>query len=120
MEKLTTELVDDGAKRDRRGRRLMPRERVEALLNEYEASGLTQAEFARRAGVKHPTFASWVQARRGQCGGTNRAMPVRFAEVTLPMAANAGATLSVTLPDGVVVRGTEAAALAALVRALRS
>jgi hypothetical protein len=50
---------------------------------------------------------------------------VRFAEVNLPpsaqreLSANAGA-LSVTLPDGLVVRGAEAAAMAALVKALRA
>jgi hypothetical protein len=35
------------------------------------------------------------------------------------LSVNAGA-LSVTLPDGVVVRGAEAAAVAALVKALRA
>ncbi|MGH7943610.1 MAG: hypothetical protein ACREH8_16450 [Opitutaceae bacterium] len=34
------------------------------MLREFDASELTQAEFARRAGVKYPTFASWLQARR--------------------------------------------------------
>ena len=119
MESLTTELIDDGAKRDRHGRRLMPRDRVAALLREYDASGATQAEFARRAGVKYPTFASWVQARRVRTGdGPSAAAPVRFAEVSLPGPTVAG--LSVTLPDGVVVRGADAQALAALVRALRT
>jgi hypothetical protein len=50
---------------------------------------------------------------------------VRFAEVNVPpsaqreLSANAGA-LSVTLPDGVVVCGAEAAAVVALLKALRA
>jgi hypothetical protein len=60
MEILKTELVDDGAKRDRKGRRLMPLERIAALVREYQSSGLTLAAFARRAGVKYPAFAGWV------------------------------------------------------------
>jgi len=120
METLRTEVVDDGAKRDRRGRRIMPRERMEALLREYESSGLTQAEFARRAGLKYPTFAGWVRERRApNSRRTSGAGVVRFAEVQLP-AGLVPAELSVILPDGLVVRGTDTVALAALVRALRS
>lgn len=118
METLKTELIDDGAKRDKRGRRLVPPERVEELLREYDASGLTQAEFARRAGLKYPTFAGWVHARRTHQARRCPPASMRFAEVALPSTPTA--TLSVTLPDGVVVCGHDAAALAALVRALRS
>ena len=118
METITTpELVEDGAKRDKRGRRLMSAQGVEQLLSEYDQSGLTQAAFARRAGVKYPTFASWMQARRAK-SGDNRG-EVRFAQIQLPVANASAAELSVTLPDGVIVRGTQAQALAELVRALR-
>lgn len=44
---------------------------------------------------------------------------MRFAQVQLPMGQKAPAELSVSLPDGVVVRGSEVRALAALVRALQ-
>lgn len=101
----------------------MAHERTEALLREYEASGLTQAEFARRSGVKYATFATWVRTRRLRGGGrgerTVAVKPVRFAQVQLPAAGLAPAELSVALPDGVVVRGADAGAVAALVRALR-
>ena len=95
----------------------MSAERVEELLREYDQSGLTQAAFARRAGVKYPTFANWTQARRAK-NGEGRAA-VRFAQIQLPVAKAVAAELSVTLPDGVVVRGGDAQALAILVRALR-
>lgn len=118
METLKAEVVDDGAKRDRKGRRIMPAERIDALVREYHASGMTQAAFARRAGLKYPTFAGWVHARRGTHVRADGV--VRFAELQLSAGASAGDELSVSLPDGAVVRGRDAASIAALVRALRS
>jgi len=99
------------------------------MLGEYGRSGLSQAAFARRAGVRYPTFAHWVQERRRAGGATagaaTAASAPRFVELRLPCApATSSASpavpeLSVTMPDGVVVRGAEPSALAALVRALR-
>lgn len=117
MEVLKAELVDDGAKQDAEGRRLMPRDRIAALVREYEGSGRTLAAFARGAGVKYSTFVGWVYKKRARA---NRAEPVRFAQLQLPAPNLATAELSVTLPDGVMVRGSDSQALAALVRALRS
>jgi transposase-like protein len=51
-------------KQDRRGRVRVPRERREALLEEFFRSGLSAAEFARMVGIKYPTFANWLQERR--------------------------------------------------------
>lgn len=51
-------------KLDDRGRVLVPRERREALLEEFERSGLSGAGFARMAGVKYATFASWLAAKK--------------------------------------------------------
>jgi len=114
MGAIIAELVETGEKRDARGRRVTPAERREALVAEYRQSGLTQAAFARREGVTYSTFAGWVQRSRRPRG--SRRAPVRFAEVRLPLPA---AGLEVRLPDGTVVRGGEAAGLAALVRALK-
>lgn len=126
MENPTTELLLNESKRDRRGRRITSVARIEELLRAYDDSGLTQAAFARREGVKYATFAHWMQARRARGEAPvaqTGAKPVRFAEVRMPVRQNrlpeAGA-MSVTMPDGLVVRGTDAAGMAALVRALRS
>lgn len=121
---LTAVVVEDGQRRDRRGRVSWPRQRKEELLAEYERSGLSQAAFARRAGVRYPTFAHWVQERRRSGDGATPAPALspasRFVELRLPATpTSAAAELSVTLPDGVVLRGAEPKALAALVRALR-
>ena len=51
-------------RRDGLGRVKTPRDRREALLDEFEKSGLQGAEFAQMAGIKYQTFASWVQSRR--------------------------------------------------------
>lgn len=49
---------------DERGRVLTPREQQEAVVDAFEKSGMTGAQFARHAGVKYPTFMNWVQRRR--------------------------------------------------------
>lgn len=121
----TPEIVDDGQKRDRRGRVSWPKQRREELLAEYERSGMSQAAFARRAGVRYPTFAHWVQEARREprartAHGLKTAAP-RFAEVRIGAdnpAAPPMPELSVTLPGGLIAHGADAIALAALVRAL--
>lgn len=121
MKTITTELLPDGAKRSEGGRRLTGRERVAELLAQYDTSGLSMAAFARREGLKYPTFACWVKKRGAQSApvGERPANAMRFAEVRLPgRATTEPVVLSVTLPDGVVLRGTEPVALAALARAL--
>jgi len=63
METLRTEVIDDGAKRDRSGRRILPRERIEALVSEYRASGLTQKCPTNRVIVS----ILWTQNDRHPC-----------------------------------------------------
>lgn len=123
--------MGDEQPRDRKGRRRLTRERRAEVVKEYEGSGLTQAEFARRAGLNATTFAHWVQRLRREAKAktlTAFATP-RFVEVqaaaSMPPAMNVPpattpARLSVSFPDGVVVRGGDPVALAALVRALRA
>lgn len=119
----TAEIVEDGQRRDRRGRVSWPKERREQLLDEYERSGLSQAAFARREAVRYPTFAHWVQERRRDAAGapakTVGAAP-RFVELGVPRTVvPPDGTLRVSLPDGLVVSGSDPRALAGLVRLLR-
>lgn len=115
-----TEVVETGEKRDRIGRRITPGPRREELVAAWRASGLTQAEFARREGIIYSSFAAWVQAARKTRKRRGKMLPVRFVEAKLPVAGPAmPAPLEVRLADGTVLRGTSAAELAALVKALR-
>lgn len=51
-------------KSDTRGRVRVPEERREALLDEFEKSGLSGQKFAQLAGVNYATFMNWLQKRR--------------------------------------------------------
>ncbi|HRG57253.1 MAG TPA: hypothetical protein PLG56_14505 [Lacunisphaera sp.] len=127
----TTELIETGEQRDTLGRRRTPAQRRAALLAEYRHSGLTQTAFAKREGIRYSTFCTWAQAEReagrlpmAPAGRKRRRRtmvpPVRFAEVKLGLPASVPAVgLEVRLPDGTVLRGTNAGELAALVRALK-
>lgn len=55
-------------KTDILGRVKTPKERREALLDEFEKSGLTGQKFAAVVGIKYQTFATWAQKRRRQRG----------------------------------------------------
>jgi hypothetical protein len=51
-------------KQDARGRVRTPVARREALLDEFEKSGMSGAAFARLSGIKYATFAAWAAKRR--------------------------------------------------------
>jgi len=56
--------ADQIVKVDRIGRIKTPRERREALLAEFDRSGMSGQQFAKWAGIKYGTFITWVQKRR--------------------------------------------------------
>jgi transposase-like protein len=126
MGTIVAEVIDMGEKRDGRGRRITAARRREELVKAYRASGMTMAAFARREGVKYPTFAHWVM-KAATPVPAGKPAPIRFAELRLPAAAvsravkpDARAQLEARLPDGTVLRGNNPAELAALICALRS
>jgi hypothetical protein len=43
-------------------------EKREALLAEFDRSGMTAAQFARFSGVRYPTLMTWLQKRRKETG----------------------------------------------------
>lgn len=131
-------------KRDALGRVGTKREQREAMLDEFERSGLKGAQFARVAGIKYPTFANWVQQRRHARGDYGRkvtecserkpdglrlveavlAAPVTAME-TAPCASVPTVTkaLEVLLPCGaklLIATAHQAAIAAQLIQALRT
>lgn len=88
----------------------MSRERREAILDEFEKSGMAGAAFAKMIGVKYQTFASWTQKRRkarGQaaCGaGGTKAPVVKLVEAIVGAASCEVAVLTIELPGGARVK----------------
>jgi hypothetical protein len=133
--------TDDGAailRRDGLGRVKTPRNRREALLDEFEKSGLQGAQFAQMAGIKYQTFASWVQSRRHERGEYRRrnkkrqqAKPLCLVEAAAPPvekadkveAAREVSLLQVQLPGGafaLVASEHQGHILAGLLRSLQT
>lgn len=126
MGTILAEVVDTGS-RDARGRQMHSVVQRAEYVRAYHASGLNQAAFAKREGLRYSTFCHWVQkAARGELRARTslaaREPRVQFAQVQLPApaAVNGGASIEVRLTDGMVVRGDDVQKLAALVRVLRS
>lgn len=61
-------------KRDVLGRVTVGTSQREALLNEFERSGLKGVPFARMVGVPYQTFATWIQKRRRARGDYSAAL----------------------------------------------
>ena len=128
----TTPTEETILKTDGLGRVRTPKERREALLDEFERSGLTAQKFAALVGIKYQTFATWAQKRRRSRGApvqpSKHSAPadsVRWLEAVVQAAQPAGAMahgLVVELRSGARVEITHAKQVplaAALLRALQ-
>lgn len=114
----TVEPLEIG-RQDERGRRIADDAEKEKLLVAFAASGMTQRAFARREGINYFTFATWLRKKRLTAAMAPVAKPT-FVEVGVPAPpALPPSRLEVVLSDGVIIRGIDGAAVAALVRALR-
>lgn len=75
-------------KSDARGRVRTPPERREALVAEFERSGLPATKFSALVGVRYQTFATWVQRRRqlqqrSSSGRKRQGKAVRFVQAVV-------------------------------------
>ena len=116
---------DQILKQDELGRVRTPRAQREAILDQFEQSGMSGIAFAAHVGVKYPTFAHWLQQRRkakADGGGSVSAppaappVPARWLEVVAGSAPVASAgVVAVVLPGGarIEVRDCAGVALAA-------
>ncbi len=77
-------------------------QRREAILDEFERSGMSAAAFAKRHGIKYSTFAGWSLKRRKQ-GRPTDGIP-KLAEVIIeqvaPTLGDSSTSLRVHLPGG--------------------
>ena len=113
-------------KRDVLGRVRTPKTKRKEILDEFERSGVSGAEFAELAGIKYPTLASWVQRRRRQRGAYGWKGPakpdqrMRFLEAVVEKTASSPSVLEVELPGGARLRITDAGQVPLAVQLIRS
>ncbi len=92
-------------KTDMRGRVRSTRQQRDAVLDAYEASGLSGPEFARVHGVKYQTFATWRQKRKQRLEGKVADAPaqqtITLLEVT--SAGQLGGRLRIELAGGACI-----------------
>ena len=113
---IDAEIADEGSRQDSRGRRIVDEAHWEELISRYKSSGLTQAQFARREGIKYHTLVGRL-VRHGRKNQIKLSKP-KFLEARLPPAP--AIRLEATLPCGLVVRGDNAESLARLIRLLEN
>ena len=61
-------------KMDTLGRMYTSRERRQAILDEFDQSGVSAAQFAKLVGIRYSTFAAWVHRRRRRKLGKGKAV----------------------------------------------
>ena len=110
---------------DSQGRVQVPKKRREALLEEFDRSGMTGAAFARHYGIRYTTFAYWLRARRIKQQQPRRKAGEKFLLIEAkPEESSSGQeSLDVELPNGckVSVHSRNEAELAAvLINSLRT
>ena len=78
--------LEDGQiiKADVLGRALVSKQRREALLDEFEKSGMSGSSFAQWAGIKYQTFALWARKRRLAKKTVTPQVPVETKESSQP------------------------------------
>ncbi len=113
-------------KRDALGRVRTPAAKRGEILDEFERSGVSGAEFAELVGIKYPTLASWIQRRRRERrthGRKGSAMPdrgMRFLEAVVERAEAGPVPLELELPGGARLRITDAGQVPLAVQLVRS
>ena len=104
---------------DTKGRVRTSKEQRRLILAEFERSGVSATQFARRTGLKYSTLAGWVH-RYGRTKRPGRRTPVHLLEAVVGPAPPIAALL-VQLPGGARLEIREVGQVplaAALVRAL--
>ena len=85
---------DEILKTDSLGRVRTSRERQEAILNDFERSGVSGRAYARGHGIKYQTFANWIQKRRRSRGEYDKGRSESASSVEEPAEGGMGLTLA--------------------------
>jgi transposase-like protein len=104
-------------KSDRTGRARYTRQYKQEVLDAFESSSLSAPAFARHCGIKHPTFAAWIAARKRAARPEALAKPA-FLLAEVPGTGQA-AGLEVRLPGGAVLRAADSLRIKLLAELLR-
>lgn len=90
-------------KTDKAGRRRLSHAHKEALLDAFESSSMSGAQFAKKYGLVYPTFASWIKKRReSRANRQTTSQPSEFVE--LDLAEPETGPLVVELPQGARIK----------------
>jgi hypothetical protein len=121
----STQSTEQILKSDVQGRVRVAPARREELVDEFERSGVSAARFASMVGVKYPTFAAWVLARRKKRQSAAVAPtggPVRFLEAVMERGSSIAKSvpLEIELPGGARLRLTDVGQIPLALALLRS
>jgi transposase-like protein len=97
--------TNDGIiKADRRGRLRYTPEQKSAMVDAYQASGLSGPRFAALHGVKYQTLAGWLQKRRRKAVAQPRGLPgpalLSFVAAELREPTESGNAMEIMLTGG--------------------
>ena len=86
-----TTFLEEACRADRQGRAWVSRERRLELVAEFQRSHLSARAFAELVGVRHSTFAGWIQRHRSETRSPAAATPpdptpVRWIEAVVDRA----------------------------------
>ena len=99
-----TATKDGILKADRRGRLSYSQEQRSAMVDAFQASGLSGPRFAALHGVKYQTLANWLQKRKREAAPKTPGLPgpafLSFVPAELQGMPNAGAAMEILLPGG--------------------
>jgi transposase-like protein len=84
---------------DSRGRVRVPKEQRQLILAEFERSGVSAAQFAKRIGLKYSTLAGWLQRYR-RTKPKGRVPTVRLLEAIVEQNSGDQLPLVLELPGG--------------------
>jgi transposase-like protein len=105
-------------KSDHSGRTRYTAQYKQEVVAAFESSSLSAPDFARQCGIKYPTFAAWVAARKRDGRPASRDDRPAFLIAELS-AETGGPALEVRLPGGAVARATDAGQIHLLAVLLR-